>query len=223
MQHLQQLIYAQSNKGPHAARLATWQEVAHAAGFKDAFAADSELLYHTAAALWQAGYRSLDSYLSAARQQMILDHGDLKESLKIHFKRISRAAARGRGPARQASGLPFTRLAELADTDSALVLGGPCFPRRAAIVASWWMLREAEFANLAIDMVTLTGCTATIRLPMSKQDPGGRSTSRTLGCTCKSQLAGLCPFHVMERQVEWATTQAAAHGKSTSDFHCFPQ
>ena len=196
--------------------------MAQAAGYNDAFAATPELIYHTAAALWQAGYRSLDTYLSAARQQMILDHGDLPESMKIHFKRISRAAARGRGPARQASGLPFTRLASLPDTDTPLVLGGPCFPRRVAVVASWWMLRETELANLAIDMVTFTDSTATVRLPMSKEDPSGAGTTRTLGCACKSRLAELCPFHVLVRQVDWATLQATAHNKPTSNFPLFP-
>ena len=104
---------------------------------------------------------------------MTLDHGNLPESMAIHFRRIARAAARGRGPARQASGFPFARLGELPDTPTPFVPGGPCFPRRAAVVASWWLLREAELSNLSLDMVTLSGSTATIRLPMSKADPEG--------------------------------------------------
>ena len=215
-------MYAESNKGPHAHRLATWREVAHAAGHQDAFAAEPQLIYDTAAALWHAGYRSIDSYLSAARQQITLDHGSLPENMAVHFRRISRAAARGRGPSKQASGLPFSRFAELEDTDTPLVMGGPCFPRRAAVIASWWMLRETEFANLAIDMVTISDSTVTLRLPMSKEDITGQGTARTLGCACKSQLAGLCPFHVLKMQVAWATEQSEVHGKTTSGFPLFP-
>ena len=221
-ERLRQRVYAESNKGPHAQRLATWTAVATAAGYTDPFAADPDLLYHTAAALWQAGYRSIDTYLSAVRQQMLLDHGDLPESISIHFRRISRAAARGRGPARQATGLPFARLAELPDTVAPLVLDGPCFPRRAAVVASWWLLRETEFANLALDMVTFADNTVTVRLPMSKEDPRGMGTTRTLGCACKSQLADLCPFHVLYKQVDWATAQANTLNTLTSDFPLFP-
>lgn len=219
---LRQSVYAESNKGPHAQRLATWKAVATAAGFADPFAADPELLYQGAAALWMAGYRSLDSYLSAVRQQMTLDRGSIPDSIHIHFRRISRAAARGRGPARQATGLPFARLAELPDTVSPLVPEGPCFPRRAAVAASWWMLRETEFANLAIGMVSFSGSTVTIRLPRSKEDPTATGTARTLGCACKSQLAGLCPFHVLQSQVTWAKEQARAHSTPEADFPLFP-
>ena len=222
VQRLHQRVYAESNKGPHAHRLATWTEVAHAAGHQDAFAAAPQVIYDTAAALWQAGYRSIDTYLSAARQQMILDHGHLPEHMAVHFRRISRAAARGRGPSKQASGLPFTRFTELDDTATPLVLGGPCFPRRAAVIASWWMLRETEFANLTLDMVTFGEGTVTIRLPMSKEDTTGQGTARTLGCACKSQLAGLCPLCVLRVQVAWATEQAEEHGRATTGFPLFP-
>ena len=127
VQRLHQRVYAESNKGPQAIKLATWREVAHAAGHPDAFAPEPQVIYDTAAALWQAGYRSIDSYLSAARQQIILDHGSLPENMAVHFRRISRAAARGRGPSKQASGLPCSRFAELEDADAPLVIGGPCF------------------------------------------------------------------------------------------------
>ena len=94
------------------ARMADQQkiDVAKAAGYSDPFAGDANLIYDTAASLWKAGYRSLDGYLSAARQEMILRNGTISDALGIHFKRASRAAARGRGPPRQSSELPFERL-----------------------------------------------------------------------------------------------------------------
>ena len=49
---------------------------------------DPRILHHTSAALWEAGYRSLGGYLSAARQEMVLTHGLLPEAFGNHFGRI---------------------------------------------------------------------------------------------------------------------------------------
>ena len=103
---LESRIHARSAKGPAAYRLRTWEEVARTAGH-DPFALDPKMIYDVVAALWASGYRAIDSYISVARQQMILDHGSLPESIHLHFRRIARAAARGRGPAKQAHEIPF--------------------------------------------------------------------------------------------------------------------
>ena len=50
-------------------------EVAQAAGFQDPFALDPELLYNVGGVLWKANYRSIDSYMGVARQEMILQQG----------------------------------------------------------------------------------------------------------------------------------------------------
>ena len=81
-------------------------------------------------ALWKAGYRFLDKYLSVIRQEMVLRYGSLPEAFGNHFRRIKRAAASGRGPPQHASPLPFLRFTELSDSVAPLVPDGPCHPRR---------------------------------------------------------------------------------------------
>jgi len=153
---------------------------------------------------------------------MTLHHGSLPESTHIHIKRLSRAAARGRGPPSQASELPFLRLVELADDAAPLVQNGPCHPKRLAIIASWWALREIEAANATLESVAFSADTAQLTLPSSKTDTAGRGATRSLGCTCASAMAALCPFHNLKSQVEWATTQAQTSGRTPAGYPLFP-
>ena len=102
-------VFSRANVGAVAAKRETWAAVASAAGYADPFLPNPDLLYDVAATLWKANYRSLDSYIAVARQEMILLHGNLPESFALHIKRVSRAAARGRGPSKQACELPFER------------------------------------------------------------------------------------------------------------------
>ena len=84
------------------------------------------------------------------------------------------------------------------------------------------MLREAELSNLTLSTVALTPTTATITLPRSKEDPTGLGTARTLGCACRSQLAQLCPLHVLTSHLEWAQAQAAHTNTPSEHFPLFP-
>ena len=74
--------------------LRTWADVAKATGHPDRWGLDPRILYDTSAALWKAGYRFLDGYQSAIRQDMVLRRGSFPDSFFIHFRRIKRAAAR---------------------------------------------------------------------------------------------------------------------------------
>ena len=112
---LKQRIFARSNLGSVAAKRDTWAEVARAAGFADPFIPDPDLLYEVSASLWKGGYRSLDGYIAVAKQEMVLQHGNLPESFMLHIKRVTRAAARGRGPSKQACELPFDKLKHYTD------------------------------------------------------------------------------------------------------------
>lgn len=208
---LKDRIYSKSNKHSVAIKLGTWSEVAAAAGYDDPFSLNPDMLYDVAASLWKAKYRSLDSYLAVARQEMILKHGSLPESLMLHFKRISRAAARGKGPSKQAAELPFSRLPELGDSESPLSPLGPCFPTRLAILASWWMLREIEANNLTLECIRFDSDLAHLELPTSKVDPTGRGTTRSLCCTCSSTSSRLCPYHLLKDQVAWARRHATSN------------
>ena len=164
----------------------------------------------------------MDAYLSIVRQEMLLRHGTLPEVYQMHFKCISRAAARGRGPAKQAGSLPFERLPELSEDLSAFTPRGPCYPVRLLIVGIWWLLREIELANLTVSCVRLEGSVAHLRLPSSKTDAAGEGTTRSLACACASDSAQLCPFHVLARHSEWATTFAQQLGRPVDRFPLFP-
>ena len=207
-QELKDRIFSKSNKHTVATKLDTWADVAAAAGFNDPYSLDVDMVYHIAACLWKAGYRSLDSYLAVARQEMIIKHGCIPDSLALHFKRISRAASRGRGPAKQATEFPFLRLLEPGDSEAPLAHSGPCYPRRFAIIASWWMLREIEASNLILDCISFEDKAAHLRLPTSKVDHTGKGTTRSLCCTCSSLSLLLCPFHILESQRRWASSKS---------------
>lgn len=208
--------YPVSNRVAHATKPKTWRDIVSAAGHADAFLPNVDLLYDVAGALWQAGYRSIDGYLSIARQQMTLEHGNLPSALLIHFKRVSRAAARGRGPARHAAELAFLRLREIPLIEDP---GGPCHARRMSIIASWWLLREIEASNLTLDCVTLSSNSTSILLPASKADSRAHGTTRSLGCSCSSSGPDLCPFHLLQAQVDFARERslALASGSSRPD------
>lgn len=211
---LQDRVYSKTNKHTVATKLDTWTQVAIAAGFKDPFSTDIKMIYDVAAVLWKSGYRSIDSYLAVARHEMIMQHGSIPDSLLLHFKRISRAAARGRGPAKQATELPFLRLLEVEDSVTPLAAGGPCHPRRFAIISSWWMLREIEASNLTLGCVQLADNIAHISLPSSKTDTSGQGTTRSLCCTCSSLSPLLCPYHVLQSQVLWISSLSPPSGSS---------
>ena len=196
--------------------------MAHAAGHPEPFLLDPDILYQVAACLWKAGYRSLDSYVNAAKQQLILEHGTLPDAFNIHLRRISRAAARGRGPPKQAQELPFERLCELGEHMSPPVPGGPCFATRLLVVAIWWLLREIEVSNLTIGCTSFTASSAALWLPSSKTDTQGEGTSRALSCTCVTPSRVWCPFHTLHSQVAWASEEALRQGRIVSSFPLFP-
>jgi integrase len=194
----------------------TWVDVASAAGYSDPFSLQADLVYDVVACLWKSGFRSIESYLSIARQEMTLRNGSFPESMVIHFRRVARAAARGRGPPRQATELPFTRLQELPDTVDAIAAHGPAHPRRLAIIASWWMLREMEVANLTLSCLSFSGLSATLLLPCSKTDSTGIGASRSLSCSCESAASDLCPYHALRAQGAFAASMACRFFNVTS-------
>ena len=78
------------------------------------------------AVLRKARYKSLNKFLSAVTQELVLNHETVPEACDIHFRRVKRAAARVRGQPEQASALPFLRF------NRAQRLGGSTGPDLAA-------------------------------------------------------------------------------------------
>ena len=122
----------------------------------------------------------------------------------------SRACMRGLGPPQRA---PEVRISLVARTEDPVfqpgVPGGPRRPRRAFVVAMWWLLREIELAALTLHVSSVKVWMmegrrrATLFLPLTKKDQQGRGAARTWSCICVSgpladggvdvRQARLCP------------------------------
>ena len=66
------------------------------------------------------------------------------------------------------------------------------------MVGAWWLLREAEAANLRAALVTVTPArvaTATLCLPASKTDAAARGVFRSHACLCTGTPRPACPVH----------------------------
>ena len=109
-----------------AIKLGTWSEVVAAAGYDDPFSLNIDMIYDVAACLWKAQYRSLDSYVAVARQEMVLKHGSLHESLTLHLRRVSRAAVRGSIQA--GHGIPLLQTSRTWRLRIPVVTSGPVLP-----------------------------------------------------------------------------------------------
>ena len=177
---LKERVYARKSKGPLASRTALWEQVAKAAGHTDPYKVSVDLLYEVTGILWKAGYQSTDQYLGAAKQVMLEQHGDLPEAFALHLRRVSRAAARGRGTSKQASELPLDRLADISCVLQPASEDGPCFPWRFVVIGCWWLLREIEAANLTLKCVEANEATAQLFLPANKTDSAAEGATRSL-------------------------------------------
>ena len=94
-----------------------------------------------------------------------------------HIRRVCPAAARKRGPPQQA----FLRFAELSDSVAPLFPTGPCHPRRLLSICSWWILREIEASNAALQCVSFSWAAAHLQHSAwsrcSKSSTSGSPTS----------------------------------------------
>ena len=122
------MIFSKSSKHTVATKLDTWADVAAAAGFNDPYSLDVDMVYHIAACLWKAGYKSLDSYLAVAWQEMIIKHGCISDSLAFHFKRISNQHLEGTDRPSKLQSFPFSGFQNLAIPKPPWPLSGRATP-----------------------------------------------------------------------------------------------
>ena len=158
-------------------------------------------------ALDRAGYRSAELYLDAAKQKHIETGKFWTLQLQQAARQARRACQRGRGPAKQAHPLPLKEVSKLPNTAEETACGGPSFPIRSTLLASWWLLREIEAQSAEIDRITIDQNEKLVhwRLPSSKADWRALGAVRTHSCACSEmKTADLCPFHLMVAQVTWA-------------------
>eukprot|EP00435_Cladocopium_sp_Y103_P055235 s871_g18.t1 len=151
VEHIVKRSRAANCHGPHKSRERTWETIATAAGFSDPFDLSPNLIFTVMGALDKAGYRSAELYLEVAKQQHISRGDPWSAQLALAARLAKRACQRGRGPAKQAQPLPLEVVATLEHKREPLAPGGPEFPVRATLLASWWLLREIEASNAKLD------------------------------------------------------------------------
>ena len=213
-EHIGKRAKAESSRLPIQSKEKTWAAIASAAGFSTPFVLTPQLIFTVTGALDKAGYRSTEQYLETARQAHISAGHAWTQQLNLAAKQAKRACQRGRGPAKQAQPLPMKELAALQHTEPAVAPGGPAFPVRATLLASWWLLREIEASYANVSHVTVDDSTGLIhwKLPSSKADWKALGAVRTHMCTCSEKSKDrLCPFHLMSAQVEWCKRHGFLH------------
>ena len=209
---------APSARASRCSLLRTWQNLSKGAGFDDPFLLTPQLIYTVTGVLKAAEYRSAANYLCAAKRAHIEAGHPWSPLLDHCVSKAIRSARRALGPSRQAEALPLQLLAQHQEANS-LTNGGPVFPGRASLLASWWLLREIEASHARVGHIKVVHSTQTIEwtLPNSKTDLMALGTTRAHSCACSAMPPTLCPFHVM------TTHLSAIHGgKGKTEDFLFP-
>ena len=117
--------------------------------------------------------------------------------LDLCFRQAVRAARRNLCPSQHAEALPLADMARAQGT-AALCPGGPRYPGRACLLASWWFLREVEASNAQTSHFEFDGAqrVVSLRLPNSKTDPQALGTERSHSCCCLTAGPAICPYHL---------------------------
>ena len=207
LSQLREGVTAASNKDVREQKARTWQEIAEARGFRDAFCLTPDLIEQVVACLKASNYRSVPAYISIAKQEFVRRHLNdrpFPEAIALAIKEVSRSAKRGMGPAKHAAELPFKRLAELESFEFKPKPEDPAHPLPTIVLASWYLMREIEAADLTISHVSFRHENGSpfvdVYLRVQKNDPQGSGCTRTHTCTCSLLPSCLCPYHVALKQ-----------------------
>lgn len=207
-QDLQGNAYTKGSTSARGSQFQRWMDIARAAGFEDPFLFSEDLVYTVVGCLRAAGYRRAESFMDLARQHAIASGRTIPDATLLACARAVRAAKRGRGTAKQASPLSMDRLAALEATEQPLNRGGPMWPLRALLFASWWLLREIESSNVRIGHITVdrTGPVVVVRvlLSVSKTDLSALGATRSHQCLCASgPKRAICPACLVVDHLAW--------------------
>lgn len=191
-------ISASTTVGPTASRRKLWSELAGKAGYIDPFSLEPDLIFKVMGALKLAGFRSAQLYLDAAKSQHIALGHQWTAQLQQAYRSSVRSCARHIGAPKQASPLPLLQLAAFKEKEP-IAKGGPLWPGRSTILASWWLLREIEASHATVDHILVEEELKRIswRLPCSKTDWKALGAVRQHSCSCEFAAPGICPYHCM--------------------------
>ena len=226
-------FYAASAAQPRDALLRTFCELAEACGHEP-FPLTENVVADVAGALRKAGYRSVENYMSRAKAEHIDLGFSVTGKLERFIKKVDRSASRGLGDPNRAADFPLALLQRAPDAENPKVTGAPAYPRRAALISSWWLLREIEASYLCLPCATFDDeeLEVTLRVPVSKKDPKGRGARRTHQCCCRTFAGGagavgsassVCPYHVLKEQVQYAEQVAERRGIKRREAPLFPR
>ena len=191
-----------------------------------------------AALLRQGGYRSASLYLYTLKNSHIRHGYEWNDQLGLELKDCLRAVRRGLGPPKRADALPLDAIANITiDEEDPLELAGQetATHRDAALVASWWMLREIELSSAILSQLIIqvpgtesassaseghASCgRATFDLPVSKSDFRALGKRRTHCCACPSKA---CPVAAAIRLRAHAVAVAVRTATPTRRAPLFP-
>ena len=196
-------ISAATTSGPVASRRKLWSELAIKAGHQDPFYLNTDMILSVMGALKLANFRSSQLYLDTAKQAHIAEGHPWTSQLQQCYRSSIRSCNRFLGSPKQASPLPLLQLKDF-ESQSIAVKGGPMWPGRATILASWWLLREREASHalrkhIEVDLISMK---VSWRLPSSKTDWKALGAVRSHRCACEHMDARLCPFHCMVKHLQ---------------------
>ena len=195
-------IVSSTTAGPAASRRKLWAELAIKAGAQDPFELDPTLMFKVMGALKLAGFRSAQLYLDTAKAVHISSGHPWTAQLQQAYRASVRSCTRGLGTPKQASPLPLAKLGQFT-TQDAVAKGGPVWPGRATLLASWWLLREIEASHATVDHVEINPELRQVswRLPSSKTDWKALGATRKHTCACSFLDPSICPYHCMVAQL----------------------
>ena len=127
-----------------------------------------------AACLLYGGYRSVAAYSGEGKLQHVRRGHPWSDTLQLMLRDCVRATMRGLGPPSRAPEVRVELAAGMASPGAAGTASGPRRPRRAWLVAMWWLLREGELAGLTLHTTSVRvwylggRLRATLYLPITK-------------------------------------------------------
>ena len=196
-------ISAATTTGPNESKRQLWADLATKAGYSNPFHLRPDMVYEVMGALKLAGFRSAQLYLDTAKAQHVSLGYAWSDQLQQCYRAAVRSCLRNIGSPKQASPLPLAELAALGGSE-AVVNGGPIWPARAALLASWWLLREIEASHAVREHVEVDEGNRRIswRLPSSKTDWKALGATRCHSCSCEFAPPVQCPYHCMVAHLE---------------------
>ena len=201
MSDLRNDYYAASSRKPRDALLAIWSKFhKHWYGQEaNPIPVTEESLERVACLFKLGGYKSFKNYLSRIKE--VHDAAGYVWDNSLHYtaRRCTRSVLRGLGGPTRSEQFDAEKVIEyLQGNDLDLGLEGPTSPLAATVVATFFLLREIELANIDVGDVSFTHGdqpSVTLYLPVSKVDWQAKGCRRTWACICRQKRP--CPVHLL--------------------------